>query len=113
MHGHHFLHTALDGHSRLAYSELLTDERKETAAAFWIRANTWFAECGISVRKVLTDNGSCYRPRIFRDTLGDIEHVGLVAPAGPGLRAGPMVAVALPARPGSWASPERLAQSAN
>ena len=35
LHGHHFLHTALDGHSRLAYSELLSDERKETAAAFW------------------------------------------------------------------------------
>ena len=47
LHGHHFLHTALDGHSRLAYSELLSDERKETAAAFWRRANAWFSECGI------------------------------------------------------------------
>jgi transposase InsO family protein len=74
LHGHHFLHTALDGHSRLAYSELLTDERKETAAAFWLRANTWFSECGITVRKVLTDNGSCYRSFAFRDALGDIEH---------------------------------------
>lgn len=35
LHGHHFLHTALDGHSRLAYSELLTDERQDTAAGFW------------------------------------------------------------------------------
>ena len=61
LHGHHFLHTALDGHSRLAYSELLSDERKETAAAFWRRANAWFSECGITVGKVLTDNGSCYR----------------------------------------------------
>lgn len=72
--GHHFLHTALDGHSRMAYSEILTDERKETAAAFWIRANTWFAERGILVRKVLTDNGSCYRSHAFRDALGVIEH---------------------------------------
>ncbi|OBI02835.1 IS481 family transposase, partial [Mycobacterium scrofulaceum] len=63
LHGHHFLHTALDGHSRLAYSELLTDERKETAAAFWTRAHAWFTECGITVQKVLTDNGSCYRSR--------------------------------------------------
>jgi hypothetical protein len=36
--GHHFLHTAIDGYSRLAYSELMGDERKETASAFWKRA---------------------------------------------------------------------------
>jgi transposase InsO family protein len=74
LHGHHFLHTALDGHSRLAYSELLADERKETAAEFWTRANAWYAERGITVRKVLTDNGSCYRSHAFREALGDIEH---------------------------------------
>lgn len=74
LHGHHFLHTALDGHSRLAYSELLSDERKETAAAFWRRANAWFSECGIIVGKVLTDNGSCYRSHAFKDALAGIEH---------------------------------------
>ncbi|OBG40135.1 IS481 family transposase, partial [Mycolicibacter heraklionensis] len=72
--GYHFLHTAIDGHSRLVYSEILADERKETAAAFWARANTWFNQCGITVRNVLTDNGSCYRSHAFRDALGDIEH---------------------------------------
>jgi transposase InsO family protein len=72
--GHHFLHTAIDGHSRLAYSELLADERKDTAAEFWLRANTWFTDCGITVRKVLTDNGSYYRSNTFADALGDIEH---------------------------------------
>jgi transposase InsO family protein len=72
--GYHFLHTALDAHSRLVYSELLTDERKDTAAAFWLRAQTWFNECGITVRKVLTDNGSCYRSHVFCDALGEIEH---------------------------------------
>jgi transposase InsO family protein len=72
--GHHFLHTAIDGHSRLAYSELLTDERKDTAAGFWLRANDWFTQCGITVRKVLTDNGSCYRSNTFADALGDIQH---------------------------------------
>lgn len=72
--GYHFLHTALDAHSRLAYTELLDDERKETAAAFWARANAWFAERGITIRKVLTDNGSCYRSHAFADVLGDIEH---------------------------------------
>ena len=72
--GYHFIHTAIDAHSRLAYSELLTDERKDTAADFWVRANAWFVKHGIDVRKVLTDNGSCYRSHAFRDALGDIEH---------------------------------------
>jgi transposase InsO family protein len=72
--GYHYLHTALDGYSRLAYSELLGDEGKETAAAFWLRANAWFTQCGITVRKVLTDNGSCYRSHAFADALGHIEH---------------------------------------
>ena len=74
LHGHHFLHTALDGHSRLAYSELLADERQDTAAQFWRRANEYFKQCGISVRKVLTDNGSCYRSKTFKAALGEIEH---------------------------------------
>ena len=72
--GYHFIHTAVDAHSRLAYSEMLADERKGTAADFWVRANAWFRECGIEVRKVLTDNGSCYRSHVFRDALGGIEH---------------------------------------
>ena len=72
--GYHFLHTALDDHSRLAYSELLADERKDTAAAFWTRANTWFEANGIKTRKVLTDNGSCYRSKVFAEALRDITH---------------------------------------
>jgi transposase InsO family protein len=72
--GYHFLHTAIDGHSRLAYSELLTDERKGTAAAFWLRANAWFLQCGITVRNVLTDNGACYRSTPFKQALGEIRH---------------------------------------
>jgi transposase InsO family protein len=68
--GYHYLHTALDDHSRLAYSELLTDERKETAAAFWGRASAYFTSCGITVRQVLTDNGACYRSLPFASALG-------------------------------------------
>mgnify|MGYP001105361651 CR=1 FL=1 len=61
--------------SGLAYSELLEDERKETAAAFWKRAHAFFAEAGITVCRVLTDNGSCYRSHAFKDALGpDIKH---------------------------------------
>jgi transposase InsO family protein len=72
--GYHYLHTAIDAHSRLAYTELLADERKETAAAFWSRANAWFLESGITVRNVLTDNGACYRSNNFRDALDGIKH---------------------------------------
>jgi transposase InsO family protein len=73
--GYSFLHHAVDDHSRLAYSEILTDEKKETAAAFWIRANAFFAAAGITVTAVMTDNGSCYRSRTFAAALGDIKHV--------------------------------------
>lgn len=57
--GYGYLHNAVDDHSRLAYSEILADERKETAAAFWIRANAYFTGCGVTVIRVLTDNGGC------------------------------------------------------
>ena len=46
--GYSFLHHAVDDHSRLAYSEILGDERKETAAAFWECANAFFVEHGIT-----------------------------------------------------------------
>ncbi|GHI10504.1 hypothetical protein Scel_88250 [Streptomyces cellostaticus] len=67
--GYSFVHTAVDDYSRLVYSEVLTDERKETAASFWQRAHTFFAEHGITVERVLTDNGSCYRSRLFGQAL--------------------------------------------
>ena len=68
--GYAFLHHAVDDHSRLAYSEILDDERKETAAAFWERARTFFTAHGITVLRVITDNGSAYRSRVFAATLG-------------------------------------------
>jgi len=67
--GWSYLHTAIDDHSRLAYTEILTDERKETATAFWTRAQAFFTATGIQVHRVLTDNGSCYKSRLWRDTL--------------------------------------------
>lgn len=68
--GYAFLHHAVDDHSRLAYSEILENERKETAAAFWERANAYFATSGIVVTAVMTDNGSCYRSTAFAAALG-------------------------------------------
>ncbi|WP_406308255.1 IS481 family transposase [Streptomyces griseoaurantiacus] len=67
--GYSFVHTAVDDHSRLAYSEVLSDECKETAASFWERVNAFFAAHGITVERVLTDNGSCYRSKLFGQTL--------------------------------------------
>lgn len=73
--GYVYLHHAVDDHTRLAYSEQLADEKKETAAGFWKRAQAFFAEAGISVRAVMTDNGACYRSHAFAHALGpDIKH---------------------------------------
>jgi transposase InsO family protein len=73
--GYAYLHNAVDDHSRFAYTEILEDEKKETAAGFWERANEAFKAAGITVKRVLTDNGSCYRSRAFKDALGpDIKH---------------------------------------
>ena len=68
--GYGYLHNAVDDHSRLAYTEILPDERKDTAAAFWTRAAAWFAAQGITrIERVLTDNGACYRSRNFAAAL--------------------------------------------
>jgi transposase InsO family protein len=67
--GYSYLHNAVDDHSRLAYSEILPDEKKETAVAFWQRAQIFFTANGITVARVLTDNGSCYKSRLWREAL--------------------------------------------
>ncbi|MDQ5862406.1 MAG: IS481 family transposase [Actinomycetota bacterium] len=72
--GYSFLHSAIDDHSRVVYSEILTDEKQETAAAFWARANAFYASQSITVLRVMTDNGSCYRSRCFNDALGQAMH---------------------------------------
>jgi transposase InsO family protein len=59
--GWEYVHVAVDDYSRLAYVEVLPDERASTAAAFLRRAIAFFARYGIHVERVLTDNGSCYR----------------------------------------------------
>lgn len=73
--GYRFLHHAVDDHSRVAYSEILDDERQDTAAGFWKRANAFFQGLGITVKAVMTDNGSCYRSKAFATALGeDVKH---------------------------------------
>jgi transposase InsO family protein len=63
------LHVAIDDASRLAYSEILPSERKESAVAFTGRALAWFKRFGVSVERIMTDNGSAYRSFAFRDRL--------------------------------------------
>lgn len=59
--GWEFVHVMVDDHSRLAYVEVLADERGVTAAGFLRRGIAWFAKRAITVERVLSDNGSCYR----------------------------------------------------
>ncbi|MUL39658.1 IS481 family transposase [Streptomonospora sp. PA3] len=66
--GYLFLHTAPDDHSRLAYTEILTDETAPTCAGFLRRAVAWFARRGVTARRVLTDNAWAYTKTTWRTT---------------------------------------------
>lgn len=57
------VHVAIDDHSRLAYAEELANESPETTAGFLARAWRFYAAHGITVERILTDNGGCYRSR--------------------------------------------------
>jgi transposase InsO family protein len=59
--GYAFIHSAIDAYSRLAYSEIHSNEQATTASEFWARAIGFFASHGIRIERVLTDNGPCYR----------------------------------------------------
>ncbi|MFG1424488.1 integrase core domain-containing protein, partial [Roseixanthobacter liquoris] len=65
------LHVAVDDASRLAYVELLPSLGREDATGFLRRALAWYARHGITVQRVMTDNGSAYRSRLFADALRD------------------------------------------
>jgi transposase InsO family protein len=69
--GYHYLHTAIDDHSRLAYTEVHPDEQAVTAAGFWRRAIAYFTSVGIKVQRVITDNGSCYRSKLWTTACND------------------------------------------
>jgi transposase InsO family protein len=72
--GYAYVHSAVDAHTRLAYSEVLADELGVTCAAFWTRAAAFFAGHGITVERVLTDNGASYRSHDFNRALGQAAH---------------------------------------
>jgi len=68
------LHSTIDDNSRVVHSEILRDEKAATAAAFWTRANNYYETLGITVKRVLSDNGSCYRSKRFTAALGTVTH---------------------------------------
>ena len=67
--GWDFLHVCVDDASRLAYTEILPSERKEDATAVLERALAWLGRHGVTVQRVMTDNGSAYRSTLFRQAL--------------------------------------------
>ncbi|WP_225234104.1 IS481 family transposase [Klenkia terrae] len=70
--GYVYLHSAIDGFSRLAYTEPLANETAKTAIAFFARARAFFRAHGIGrITRVITDNGSCYRAGAFTRSLFD------------------------------------------
>lgn len=63
--GWEFVHVAIDDHSRLATAQIFPDEKKESAIAFLEAAVAYYRDLGITVSRVMTDNGSCYRSKAF------------------------------------------------
>ncbi|NRQ51778.1 IS481 family transposase, partial [Aeromicrobium stalagmiti] len=68
-----FVHTVIDDHSRVAYAEICADEKAATAIGVLERAVAWFADHGVTVEQVLSDNGSCYRSHAWRDACVELD----------------------------------------
>ncbi len=64
--GWEFVHVCIDDASRVAFVQVMPDQRKESAVAFLEAAVAYYASLGIKVQRVMTDNGSCYRSKAFR-----------------------------------------------
>jgi transposase InsO family protein len=67
-----YVHTVIDDHSRVAYAEIHDDETAVTAATVLRNAVAWFAARGITIQRVLSDGGSCYKAHLWRDTCNDL-----------------------------------------
>lgn len=70
--GWEFVHVCIDDASRVAFSQILPDEKKESATAFLKAAVAYYQSLGIAVARVMTDNGSCYRSKDFRHACRDL-----------------------------------------
>jgi hypothetical protein len=79
--GHDYFHAIVDDHSRLAYGELLADEKRPTVVGFVERAPAWFAEHAIVARRLMTDGAMSYRRnRALRDLLAEREIRHIITP---------------------------------
>jgi transposase InsO family protein len=67
-----FVHTVIDDNSRIAYAEIHDDETAATAVGVLLRAVSWFAARGVTVERVLSDNGSAYKSHLWRDTCAEL-----------------------------------------
>ena len=65
--GWEYVHVCIDDHSRLGFADIRPDEKKHSAVAFLEAAVAWYASLAITVERVMTDNGSCYKSLAFRD----------------------------------------------
>jgi transposase InsO family protein len=63
--GFEFVHVAIDDHSRVATAEIFPDEKKESAVAALLKTAADFERFGVTIDRVMTDNGSCYRSKAF------------------------------------------------
>ena len=70
--GHAYVHTVVDDHSRVAYAEICPDEKADTAIGVLQRARTWFADRGVTVERVLSDNGSAYKSHAWCDACTEL-----------------------------------------
>jgi transposase InsO family protein len=70
--GWEFVHVCVDDASRIAFSQILPDEKKESAVAFLRAAAAYLASLGVTVQRVMTDNGSCYRSKAFRKACAEL-----------------------------------------
>ncbi len=75
--GWEYVHVCIDDHSRLGFADIMANEKKQSAVAFLKAAIAWYAQLGITVERVMTDNGACYKSHAFRGackTLG-LKHI--------------------------------------
>ena len=70
--GWEFVHVCIDDHSRVAFSQILPDEKAESAVSFLKAAVAYYKSLGVTVTRVMTDNGSCYKAFDFRDACQEI-----------------------------------------
>ncbi|MEO6983069.1 MAG: IS481 family transposase [Edaphobacter sp.] len=70
--GAEYLHIAIDDHSRIAFTAMYPDQTESSATHFLYSAIAWYARLGIDIRRVLTDNGACYKAHRFRSACGDL-----------------------------------------